>query len=148
MRILGLVALLLFLATPASAATIGTRERGYDLQFDPSRIEVDAGEVVTFTSGGRFAHTLTSPDGRFDTGHKPPGEERTFHAPTEPGEYPFVCRYHEQMQGVLIVRAAEAVERATGAPPASAALAVLAAVALAATRRRARSRKGCKSAKS
>lgn len=148
LRLAPVLALVLVVGLPlATAATVGTRERGYDLQFDPERLEVGPGEEVTFTSSGAFAHTLTSIDGAFDTGNKPPGEERSFRAPEAPGEYPFVCSYHEQMRGVLVVRAAAsgaasgespgppAEARGTPGAPLALGLALLASAALAVRRR-------------
>lgn len=90
---------------------VRTREMGYDLAFEPARLNVPAGAEVRFTPSGRFAHTLTATDGAFDTGNVDPGASGTFRAPSAEGEHAFFCRYHEGMRGVLVVEAA-----AAGAP--------------------------------
>lgn len=92
----------------SAAPVIGVVPGGYESQFAPARLEVAPGAEVTFRTNGTFAHTLHAEDGSFTAGNLSAGEERTFTAPMEPGEYPFVCLYHEDqgMRGVLVVTAA------------------------------------------
>lgn len=110
-------------STSASAAPIiGVRENGYDLHFNPERLEVAAGSTITFRTNGSFAHTLTSATDAWNDSklQLAPGQEATFTAPTTPGEYPFFCRYHKEggMKGVLVVQSAPA-PSATTPPTAS-----------------------------
>lgn len=79
---------------------------GYDTTFYPARLAVRPGEPVRFTNNAsEIVHTMTALDGAFDADAVRAGEERTFAAPTTPGEYAFVCKYHEEtgMRGVLVV---------------------------------------------
>jgi plastocyanin len=41
--------------------------------------------------------------GQFDT-EVDAKEQKTFTAPTQPGEYPFYCKYHSNMKGTLVVK--------------------------------------------
>lgn len=104
-------------AQPASdaPAVIGTREVGYDLQYDPTRLEIAPGAAFTFRANNSFGHTLTADDKSFDTGLVRPGDEKELRAPMAPGEYPFFCQYHEQMKGVLVVREGASTPAATPA---------------------------------
>lgn len=55
--------------------------------FEPSSIEVEAGEVVLLVNRGTELHSFTA-DERFDTGRMHPGDETTL-VLTEPGEIPY-----------------------------------------------------------
>lgn len=93
--------------TSAAAPVIGVVPGGYEARFAPDRLEVSPGASVLFRANGSFGHNLQAVDGSFGAGDLSPGEERTFTAPAEPGEYPFECRFHKDlgMVGVLVVRA-------------------------------------------
>lgn len=67
-------------------------------------VTVSPGATITIVNGDTVEHSVTSdPKGKFDT-HVDGGEQKTFTAPTEPGEYPFICVYHPSMKGTLIVK--------------------------------------------
>lgn len=70
---------------------------GVDNKFEPTELELTAGEevTVTFTNNGEAIHTFTSDELGFDTGNVDPGAsaEVTFTAPEE--ETAFVCTIHE-----------------------------------------------------
>jgi plastocyanin len=70
--------------------------------FEPSTIEIDAGQTVTWTNDDNFTHTVHV-DGRED--HKVgQGESVSIAFPT-PGTYHYVCTLHRQdMEGEVIVR--------------------------------------------
>lgn len=102
--------------TPAVTASgvievVATDEAG-QFRFSPDRIEVAAGQQVTFRvlNRGASAHDLAVPDLGVETGQIDPGGEKviTFTAPSNPGEYRLVCTVpgHEQlgMRGTLVVR--------------------------------------------
>jgi plastocyanin len=73
------------------------------MAFAPAHIEVAAGTTVEWTNADPLEHTVTSPDGAFDSGLIPPGG-RWRHTFTEPGEYPFACTPHPFMSGRVVVR--------------------------------------------
>ncbi|MFJ9011640.1 cupredoxin domain-containing protein [Streptomyces canus] len=48
---------------------------------------------------------MTATEGKaFDTGNIDGGKTGTFTAPTKSGSYPFICTFHPNMKGTLIVR--------------------------------------------
>lgn len=103
-------------SAPASASdatvppTVGVGN-GYDTRFYPDRLEVQAGDPIRFTNNAsEIIHTMTAADASFDADAVRPGDERTLTAPATPGEYEFICKYHQDtgMKGALIVRAADA----------------------------------------
>ena len=87
----------------AATATV----RATDFAFDPTLIEVDAGEEVevTFVNAGNVAHTFTAEDVDVDV-EAATGEEAdvSFTAPDEDATITFVCRFHpSQMTGEIVV---------------------------------------------
>ena len=67
-------------------------------------LTVSPGATVTIANEDTAEHSVTSaPKGPFDT-HVDGGEQKTFTAPTKPGDYPFICVYHPSMHGTLIVK--------------------------------------------
>jgi len=87
-------------AAPASsAATITISGMNFG---DP--ITVSPGAQINIVNKDTVEHSVTSqPKGKFDT-DVDGGEQKTFTAPSEPGEYPFICVYHSNMKGTLIVK--------------------------------------------
>lgn len=71
--------------------------------FDPERVEVLAGDSITWENGDLAPHTATADDGSWDTGTLERGGRGrvTFDAP---GEYPYFCAYHPHMKGTVVVR--------------------------------------------
>ncbi|MHA7140453.1 cupredoxin domain-containing protein [Arthrobacter sp. Sr33] len=64
---------------------------------------VTPGAEVTVVNKDSAAHTVTSDqEGMFDSVFGP-NETVTFTAPSEPGEYSFICTYHPAMVGTLVV---------------------------------------------
>ncbi|MDI3406849.1 cupredoxin domain-containing protein [Streptomyces cavernicola] len=73
--------------------------------FDPDTLTVNPGEKVTVVNKDSTAHTVTATEsGAFDTGTIDGGKSGTFTAPSKPGSYDFVCSFHSNMTGKLIVR--------------------------------------------
>ena len=67
-------------------------------------VTVAPGAEVTVKNDDSAEHSVTSDtEGKFDE-HVDGGEQDTFTAPTEPGEYAFHCVYHPSMKGTLIVK--------------------------------------------
>jgi plastocyanin len=90
-------------ARTAPAAT--TVEIGaYDNRFEPQTMNVAPGTTVRWTNRGQHAHTVTSSEGRWDSGDITPGATyaATFQ---QPGTYYYYCRHHQQdrMQGTIVV---------------------------------------------
>lgn len=64
---------------------------------------VRPGSMVTVTNADDASHTLTAKDqGGFDI-EAPGGGTVIFQAPQTPGEYGFICTFHPQMKGMLVV---------------------------------------------
>lgn len=67
-------------------------------------ISVAPGATVTIDNEDAVEHSVTSDQkGAFDQ-DVDGGKQATFTAPTEPGEYAFICTYHPKMLGTLIVK--------------------------------------------
>ena len=64
---------------------------------------VAPGAEVIIENGDTEAHTVTSKDGGFDVTVAPSGTT-TMVAPTKPGRYRFVCSFHANMTGTLVVQ--------------------------------------------
>ena len=70
--------------------------------FSPSSLKVVAGRKVTVINDDSAPHTLTSDDGKFDTGNIDPGNSGSFIAPSS-GTYTYHCNIHRTMTGTLVV---------------------------------------------
>lgn len=87
-------------------------DEGGRFRFEPSVIEVGPGQRVSLkvSNTGLSAHDLVISRVNVETGQLNPGEEKvvTFTAPSQPGEYEFICSVpgHAQlgMTGKLIVK--------------------------------------------
>jgi plastocyanin len=67
-------------------------------------LTVAPGATVTIVNEDTVEHSVTSdPKGAFGT-DVDGGEQKTFTAPTKPGEYPIICDYHATMHGTLTVK--------------------------------------------
>ncbi|HYO01116.1 MAG TPA: cupredoxin domain-containing protein [Mycobacterium sp.] len=87
-------------STPAAAgSTITISGMAFG---DP--LTVSPGATITIVNEDSVEHSVTSkPETGFDT-DVDGGAQKTFTAPTQPGEYPFICKYHPNMKGTLIVK--------------------------------------------
>lgn len=103
---------------PAPASAPPGAARILDFAFTPSFIRVAPGSRVTWVNEGVAPHTVTSPDGAFDSGIISAGGSyaRTFDTP---GTFPYLCSLHPDMTGTLIVAVADAgmPVLGAGAPP-------------------------------
>lgn len=75
--------------------------------FNPGVIEVPAGTTVVWTNGDAIQHSVTNgvpgtPGGAFDSGFFTEGQTWSYTF-TGPGEYPYFCRRHESMKGMVKV---------------------------------------------
>ncbi|MFC7485979.1 cupredoxin domain-containing protein [Knoellia sp. CPCC 206453] len=64
---------------------------------------VAPGAKISITNADPSAHTVTANDGAFDVEIGPDGTA-TLTAPSKPGSYPFICSFHPNMTGTLVVR--------------------------------------------
>lgn len=73
-----------------------------DFAFEPAMVMIERGTTVTWTNVGDRPHTVTADDGTFDSGRLDPGEQFNFTF-DEPGTFTYVCGFHPEMQGTLMV---------------------------------------------
>jgi plastocyanin len=86
-------------STPLATTDV-TMAKSY--RFEPTAIQIEAGETVTWTNDDNFTHTVQV-DGRQD--HKVGKGESVSIAFDEPGTYHYVCTLHERdMDGTVIVK--------------------------------------------
>lgn len=64
---------------------------------------VAPGSTITIKNGDSQAHTVTSKGGGFDVKIDPNGTA-TMKAPDKPGSYTFICTFHANMTGTLVVK--------------------------------------------
>lgn len=93
--------------------TAGAEVAIIDFVFEPESVEVPAGTTVRWTNEDMFAHTVTSGepgeptdqfDGQLGELDNVNAAGTTFeHTFTEPGTYPYFCRFHPKMLGEVVV---------------------------------------------
>lgn len=72
-----------------------------DFKFEPATITLQKGETVTWINEDRAAHTATG--NQFDRGKIIKGESFTYTF-NEPGTYDYICTYHPDMKGQVLVK--------------------------------------------
>jgi len=85
------------IAVASSVAQVSMR----NLQFYPVNIEVKRGDAVEWENDDLVPHTATSAS--FDSGTIVSGQSWR-HTFTDAGNFPYVCTFHPQMKGVVIVK--------------------------------------------
>ena len=75
-----------------------------DFAFDPDVTNVEVGTEVKWNNDDPAEHTVTSLDGRFDSGVLDPGASFTF-VFDKPGTYSYRCDIHPSMKGTIKVAA-------------------------------------------
>ena len=72
------------------------------MKFNPSTVEITAGDTVRWTNQDDRDHTVASADGSFKSGNLRSGDsfEHTF---DKPGKYAYSCSYHPRMKGSVSV---------------------------------------------
>ena len=90
-------------AAKSSPAPAGSTITISGMSFgDP--LTVSPGATIVIVNKDTVEHSVTSkPESGFST-DVDGGEQESFTAPTQPGDYPFVCKYHPNMSGTLTVR--------------------------------------------
>lgn len=87
-------------ATPSAEVEIELK----DFMFIPDEITVGVGTTITWTNRDPVAHTADAADDpqTFDSGNIAPGQ--TFqHTFDEPGTIDYICIYHGNMKGTIVV---------------------------------------------
>lgn len=92
---------LVALAAPTMAADHQVSIKG--MAFSPARIEVAAGDTVTFTNADRAPHTATARNGTFDTGRLAKGQSATIRIGAS-GTIDYFCAIHPRMTGQIAAR--------------------------------------------
>jgi len=83
--------------TPPNKLTIA------DFGFTPNRIQIKAGDTITFANSGPTDHTATASDGTgWDTGLLSTGQSASFTF-DQPGMYTYLCTPHPFMVGQILV---------------------------------------------
>jgi plastocyanin len=72
-------------------------------RFAPASFTVSEGTRVTWLNTGRSYHTVTSPEGLFDSGYLESGQSWSYEFNT-PGVYNYFCVPYPWMKGTVIVR--------------------------------------------
>ncbi len=77
-----------------------------DFAYTPVALTVAPGATITVINKDTSTHTITAKSGNaFDTGViQADGGTTTFTAPTQPGDYPYICSIHTYMHGTLTVK--------------------------------------------
>jgi plastocyanin len=104
-RVTVLVLVLLVGATPLGlqAAQPTQTVEIKDFVFTPQTIVVQVGTTVVWRNKDIVPHTATAQDITWDVDEIRGGAEKT-HQFMRPGRYPYRCRYHPAMQGVIEVQ--------------------------------------------
>ena len=73
------------------------------MQFVPERLEVAAGDRITWTNRDIVPHTVTARAAGIESGELAQGKSWTYVARRK-GEIAYICRLHPVMHGRLIVK--------------------------------------------
>ena len=73
------------------------------MKFVPERLEVTAGDSVTWTNRDIVPHTVTAKAAAIESGELAQGKSWTYVA-RKKGEIDYLCRLHPVMHGKLIVK--------------------------------------------
>jgi YVTN family beta-propeller protein len=71
--------------------------------FTPATLTVAPGQPIVWINNDSVQHTITSDDGKWDSGELAPGEQFTLTL-DQPGTYAYHCSIHPFMQGTIIVK--------------------------------------------
>jgi len=73
------------------------------MKFSSEQIEIKAGDTVEWKNADLTPHTVTAPNKEFDSGPINPAASWS-HTFTKPGTFPYVCTFHPEMHGVVVVK--------------------------------------------
>jgi plastocyanin len=103
-RVVQVVAIFLVAAAghgSSLAESRALRVEAKDIGFKPPRLTAHVGDTVTWRNGDFVAHTATSKEAGFEV-ELAPGKEGTATV-SKPGTFTYICRYHPNMRGTLVV---------------------------------------------
>lgn len=86
-------------ATPAAPNTVVIK----NFAFSPASVSLGAGARLVVVNRDGTPHTLTSPEGGFDTGVLNPGQRATITV-KRAGSFRFFCAIHNSMTGMVVAR--------------------------------------------
>jgi plastocyanin len=90
-------------ATAAQGAGKSHTVRIEGMKFVPERLEVAAGDTVTWVNKDILPHTVTASASRVESGDIAPNRTWKLVARNK-GEMDYICRLHPVMRGTLIVK--------------------------------------------
>jgi plastocyanin len=96
-----LLAAVLALGSPATAAPAVYRVTIADMTFGPTPAKARAGDTIEWINADILQHSATAKDGSFDVTLAPKAHVRT--VLKRAGTVAFYCRYHPAMVGSLVV---------------------------------------------
>ena len=74
-----------------------------NLQFDPVTVTVKKGDMVEWKNDDLVPHTATATPASFNSGTIASGKSWR-HTFTATGNFPYICIFHPQMKGMVIVK--------------------------------------------
>jgi plastocyanin len=97
------------LSAPAPSSSSASQAAGSDIVISNMSYtvppSVSPGQQVTIVNNDSANHTVTADENNlFDIRVSGGGGRASFTAPPTPGSYPFHCKYHANMHGVLTVK--------------------------------------------
>ena len=85
----------------AQAADHAVRIEG--MKFVPERLEVRAGDTITWTNKDFLPHTVTAATAHVESGEL--AQDKRFKLVVKKkGEMPYICRLHPSMKGAIFVK--------------------------------------------
>lgn len=73
------------------------------MKFVPERIEVAAGDRITWTNKDFLPHSVTAKAAAIESGDLTEGKTFSYVA-KKPGEIAYICRLHPVMHGTIVVK--------------------------------------------
>jgi plastocyanin len=74
-----------------------------NMKFVPERLEVAAGERITWVNRDFLPHTVTASAAKIESGELAQNARWTWTARSK-GEISYICRLHPVMKGVVVVK--------------------------------------------
>ncbi len=73
------------------------------MKYVPERLEIEAGDTVTWTNKDLVPHTVTASAAKVESGSIAPNASWQWKA-SRKGEIDYTCRFHPVMHGTLVVQ--------------------------------------------